>query len=338
MSTVHFVATVEPSLPFLNMGKLLVASLRQNGGSLKDAPVTFAVNGHDIPEQDARELEAFGNVRLRTMPRLAGTPHANKFNSFYAIDEPYDILVYLDCDTVVMGNLRWVEEEIDPRKTLFLAKPIHGGALDFVEKYDQLVRRFALTDGKTLDDVRDDRYRTGYPLFNSGVLIATQSAVRAVREEALNITSDLFRRWHQEYRCGNGLQSGFPAFVRQAWNRVWGRVIRPLRNGPGYAAWMTEQLGLGLAVIKSGVHIEPLIPTMNWTADESPPDAPLPHVYHYFAVAHDIDRSALFDGDWIREYEKSDSLPRRRLAELASSYEAPVGVRSAEREASSPSV
>lgn len=314
------------------MGKLLVASLRQNGGSLKDAPFTVVVNGQDMPEHVKTEFEAFGNVRVRTMPRIAGTPHTNKFNAFYAVEEPYDILVYLDCDTVVMRALDWLETEVDASDSLFMAKPVDDGGADSVEQYDALVRRYSLEDGGTLADMRDDRYRTAYPLFNSGVLVATHPAVQAIREGALLITYDLFRRWQQEYRCGNGLQTEGAAWVRWAWNAVWERLIRRFRNGPEYRAWMTEQLGLALSVIKSGVRIEPLVSTMNWMDDGSPDDAPLPYVYHYFAIAHDIDRGALFDGEWIGEYENSDSLPRRKLAELARNYESPVAGRNSERE------
>jgi len=315
MPDVHFVAVIEPTPAFTNMARLLVHSLRVNGGRLADAPMTVVSNGQSLPQEQAQALQAFQNVDLKTMPRISGTPHANKFNAFYAVRKEYDVLVYLDSDMVVTESLDRIADGIDGDERFFRGLPIGATGAKQVRDYEQMIRRYARLNDEPVRELRDRRFPNGYPLFNTGTMVLTRPAVHAIREDALKISYEL----HEQYLQETGLPALFPAFIRKLWNAAWNRLLPYVQSGAGYAHWMTEQLGLALALLKNDVCTEPLDRTYNWTLEQSPDGRDLPGIYHYMAGLHDIDCSRLFDGDWMEAYANSDSSPKRELARLARS-------------------
>lgn len=315
MAQVHFVFVIEAAPDFTNMAKLLLYSLRQNGGAVKEVPVTIVTNGRELKSEDKDVFQSFGDVRIRTMPRIAGTPHANKFNALYAVEESYDLLVYLDCDMVVTGGLGTLMDEIDEQRPYVEALPIGGVGARQVRNYDRLVRRFAPEIGNGAS-IKDERFPTEYPLYNTGTLVLTRSAVEAIREDALSISYEL----HEEYLQGSSLPQLFPDSIRRIWDAVWNRLVQHVQGGTGYAHWMTEQLGLALAVLKNGVQAGVLNERYNWTHDESPDGESLPRIYHYMEGIHDLDRANLFRGGWHDTYSSSRSATRRELADLARSF------------------
>lgn len=315
MPDVHFVAVIEPTPAFTNMARLLVHSLRVNGGGLADAPVTVVSNGRALTQKQAQALQVFQNVDLEPMPRIAGTPHSNKFNAFYAVRKEYDVLVYLDSDMVVTESLDHIADGIDEDERFFRGLSIGATGAKQVRDYEQMIRRFARPNDGPVQELRDRRFPNGYPLFNTGTMVLTRPAVRAIREDALRISYEL----HEQYLQETGLPTLFPAFIRTLWNAAWNRLLPYVQSGAGYAHWMTEQLGLALALLKNDVGIEPLDRTYNWTLERSPDGRELPGIYHYMAGLHDIDRSRLFVGEWVEVYANSDSPPKRELARLARS-------------------
>jgi hypothetical protein len=249
------------------------------------------------------------------MSRLAGPPHANKFNAFYAIDRSFDVLVFLDCDMVVMRALDQLVEDCDPDGAIFRALPIGNTGADQVHGYRGLIRQYARPDC-SIDELRDERFVSEYPLFNTGTMVLTQEAVRSIREDAVQINYQL----HERYLREDSPQTIGSGFVQRVWKAVHRRLLPPVQKRAGYSHWMTEQLALALAVLKNEVCAAPLSPQYNWVPEQAPDETELPCIYHYMSGLHDIDRAALFDGDWIGRYEQSRSPNKRELAKLARSY------------------
>jgi len=307
---VHVSIVGEATRGYTNMMKLLVYSLRENGGALSDAPVTVSTNARAMPMDDRREIEALGSVRVRVMPRQHGEHFADKVNAYYAAPEEADVLVYLDCDTVVLNPLDEMVSGLDPATPTFRARRIGPPGARSAGVIEPLLRDYALTKGRTLDDVADDRFPRGYPMFNGGVLVMTQPARAIIREDAAEIAYDLYAQ-----RARTSVSS-LPEILREIGYRILDRLF-PERNRSTYEYWVVEQLGLALSVIKNDIPYDLLDPTYNWVHPEPPADGELPAVFHYMSGRHDVDRERLLDGDWIETFATSESPTRRALASLA---------------------
>lgn len=303
----------EASRTYTNMMKLLVYSLRENGGALAQSPVVLSTNGSAMPVEDCRELERMGPTRVRTMPRQPSHPLMNKFNGFYALEQDYDILLFLDSDTVVLGPLDEIIADLDPQAPQFRARVIGESGAQRAGCYEALVREFSLSETEVLADVADERFPLGYPLFNSGVIVCSRPAVSALRSDAASIAYSLITRRSKEavrsisdllWEIGDQLRDRFFLYTDAGWT---------------YEYWMTEQLGLALAVLKNEIQYDVLAPAFNWVHDDNPPTGP-PAVYHYLSGRHDIDRTQLFTGEWIEEYLNSDAPTRRAFAQLVREY------------------
>lgn len=308
----------EPTQAYADMMKLLIYSLRVNGGRLSDAPVTVATNASALSEADRREIERLGPVTVRVMPRQHCGAFANKFNALYAPLQEYDVLLYLDCDTVILDSLDDVVAGLDPDRAQFRGRKMGAPGVQSAGTLEPLIREFALPEGQTLDDVSDERFPGGYPLFNGGVMVMTRSAVTQVRRDASQIAYELFAR------RARTTQSSILEMLKEAGRRVRGRLL-PDHSQETYDYWVTEQLGVAFSIIKNRIEYEPLDPRFNWVFPDPPSEGTLPALFHYVGGRHEqVDQGPLFGGDWIDRYRDGDSPTRRALAELAREYDSDV--------------
>lgn len=317
---VHVAMVGEPTPEYINMIKLLLYSLRKNGGALSQAPVTIAINAAPMPEADQRALRRLGPVTIRTMPRQHGDPFADKFNALYAVEDEYDVLIYLDCDVVILGDLAGMVRGVDADQAFFQARTIGEAGTRSAGPYESLVREQVASVDEPLATYSDPRFPTDYPLFNGGVMVLTQKAATIIREEAPEISYALYAR-----RSRESVHS-LSQMLAEVWHRIQDRFFPDVGAKSTYEYWMTEQIGVALSVLKHDVDYDILDPRFNWVHDQHPEEGPPPAVYHYMEGRHDIDRTRLFTGAWIDEYLNSESPMPRALATLARTYaaEAPL--------------
>jgi hypothetical protein len=308
----------EPTRAYADMMKLLLYSLRVNGGGLRDAPVTVATNASALSDADRREIKRFGPVTFRVMPRQHFGAFANKFNALYAPLQEYDVLLYLDCDTVIFDSLDDMVAGLNPSRPQFRGRKMGAPGVQSAGNLEPLIREFALPEDQTLDDVSDERFPGGYPLFNGGVMVMTHSAVTQIRQHASRISYELFAR------RARTTQSSILEMLKEAGRRMRGRLF-PDYPQDTYDYWVTEQLGVAFSIIKNRIEYEPLDPRFNWVFPDSPSEGTLPALFHYVSGRHEqVDEEPLFDGDWIERYREGDSPPRRALAELVRKYASEV--------------
>lgn len=312
---VHVAVTGEPNQEYANMIALLLYSLRQNGGMLSDAPVTVAINAAEMPVARRREIERLGDVTCRIMPRQhGGADMTNKFNALYAPLDEYDVLLFLDADTVVFKPLDDLVSGMNPEKAQFRARAIGALGAQSAGAVEPLLRKYVLSDGQSLKDITDARFHPGYPLFNSGVMVMTQPAVRHVRQEGAKLAYALYSR------RARTSQASAIEMLREAGRRVRSRLFENASQST-YDFWMTEQLGIAFSVIAGGIDYDVLSPYFNWVHTHRPPESELPAIFHYMSGRHpQINRECLFDGAWVESYLSTESPPRQALARLAQEY------------------
>ncbi|PEN15320.1 hypothetical protein CRI94_03310 [Longibacter salinarum] len=300
----------EPESAFINMMKLLVYSIRSRAGALSDAPITLSVNGRDMPATDRQQLESMGDVNVRVMPRHYGWLFANKFNALFPADTSYDVLLYLDADTCSFADLGPMVDGLDPGRAQFRGRMMGEIGSQEAGPLDALIREFAVPDGASAADVQDARFPRDIPLFNCGVMVMTKPAVEIVRYHAPRIAYELVSR-----RASSAVES-LPGLFRETAHRLYARFF-PSRQKTTYAYWVAEQLAVAFALLSNEVEYDLLDHTYNWELATSPDDAEAPAIFHYLKGRHELDRAALFDGPWLDAYARSDSGPRRALANLA---------------------
>lgn len=311
---VHVSIVGEPDQAFASMMKLLLYSLRANGGALHDAPVTVATNAAPLPAADRQEIAQFAPVTFRVMPRQHGGAFTNKFNALYAPQADYDVLVYLDCDTVILDRLDDMVAGMNPNEAQFRGRKIGYPGAQSAGTVEPLIREFALPDGQTLDDVADERFPLGYPLFNGGVMVMTHPAVLQVRQDASRIAHELFAR-----RAATAKSTLFE-MLKEAVRRVRNRFFSDASQST-YDYWVTEQLGVAFSILKNQIEYDLLDPRFNWVQPGNPDDGDRPALFHYMSGRHEeVDREHLFTGDWIEQYRSSDATTRQALAELVQQY------------------
>lgn len=312
---IHVSVTGEPNRAYANMIALLVYSLRRNGGALSDARVTVATNEAAFTEDQRQEIEQLDSVTTRVMPRqYGGEGFVNKFNALYAPEDDYDVLLFLDCDTVVLNPLDDLVSGMAPEKPQFRARPIGIPGARKAGSMEMLIREHALPENVSLTEVADDRFPGGYPLFNAGVMAMTKPAVEPIRRDALRLACELHAERARTTK-GSVLE-----MMKEAGRRAKKRLV-PNSSQSAYAFWITDQLGIALSLIKNRIEYEVLSPHFNWVHPDQPDDGELPALFHYMSGRHpEVDREQLFDGEWIDEYLSGDSPPRRELAQLARDY------------------
>lgn len=297
------------------MAQLLIYSLRLNGGKFEETPITIVSNGEAPPEPQIEIFKSFGETEVKTMPRIGGTPHANKFNAFYAVDESYDYLIYIDCDTVVMNDLDGILKNVGINQSGFKAMPIGGKNVRY---YENLIQKFSLpSNNRKLEEMKDKRFPNNYPLFNTGVMVLTMDTVKNIRHDALVISNKLYER----HLRNNALPAIVPNSLRGGiLSAGWERLLWYTHLGSDYPKWMTEQLGIGLAVLKNDIEYRVLDQHFNWTKPKPASETEFPAIYHYMSGLHNINRNELFTGEWIDRYESDESPLKNKLAQLVQAY------------------
>jgi hypothetical protein len=295
----------ETSPKFLNQVKLLLFSLRKRAGSLSNIPVTLITNSEPLCASEMSFLEEhFSPIEFKTCGRLGAIPHTSKLQVFYAIDpSSYDILLYMDCDTVVRKPLDRIIEPIVEGSAQFVCR--RGGLTDrnlFVN-FERLVGEYC---GKKADNKVAFEGQGEWPMFNTGVFLAAPEAVRKIRRDAVEFTYSLFNRWQRldavEYL----------PFMRLLFK------FRPFRNRKvALADWPLEQGAMALSCIKSGVRVRYLDEIYNSWGDLDF------HILHCFKSAYRFDRELMFEQSaegWLSEYSKSELVGKLFLAEMIREY------------------
>ncbi len=300
-----FAVVGEVSSEYLKMIILLLYSFRKNAGIYKNAPFIIVTNGINMPQRYISMLqENFPPVQIITMPRLGGIPHNNKFNAFYAVNESrYDVLVLLDCDTVILEALDDIAEGCNSHKRYFKAVKIGEVGAESIKGYEFLIQYYGNLTQDELQLCKNSDFQTEYPLFNSGVMVLTKEVVTTIRDDIIKISYDLY----QKRQLGGIKNKDFASFENWISNTQ-------------YPLWMTEQMGLSLGLIKHQITYEILDWKFNWTNQEFPFNGSIPRIFHYMKGIYPIKRANLFEGDWIEEYLNSDSDSKQALANLVKSY------------------
>ena len=295
---------------FLNQVKLCLFSLRRNGGALRDIPVTLITNSEPLDAQQVSFFtEHFSPIEFETSPRLGAIRHTSKLNVFYSIDpSSYDVLIYLDCDTVVRKPLDRMIDPIATGKAQFVCR--RGGRTDRnrFPDFDALVKRFCgpgrgskVSYGETEE----------WPMFNSGVFLATSGAVRKVRRDAIEFTYRLYDEWQRI-----DVIEKLPDEVRQILESEYPSKYRTQQ----YVLddWPIEQGALALSCIRSNIRVCYLDEIYNsWGGDENF------HVLHCFKSLYKFKRGAMYSDDsesWIEEYLESDIPGKRFLGATVREY------------------
>jgi hypothetical protein len=164
----------ESTAEWSELVQMLALSLRQHGGAMSGAPVV--ANFVDrMPEVGTSEMAAL-DIEMRVVPRFdASCPWANKLRMLEMSDlGDFDVLLALDCDVAIMGDL-----------SSFLSTRMIRAAVDTAKiddaAWQYLFESFNLDLGK---NVEDPYGRATWPYFNSGVLSIPTA-----------LCHDLQRRW-----------------------------------------------------------------------------------------------------------------------------------------------
>ncbi|MEX2624535.1 MAG: hypothetical protein WD651_12510 [Acidimicrobiia bacterium] len=206
----------------------LVLSVRRFGGKLSKAP--FVVNFVETVEPAySADLEALG-AEIRIVDRFdARIPTSNKLRMLQLVDSyEFDVLLALDCDTIVMGDL----SEIIGSGVSIQAKP---------ENYDpfgldawRLVFRELDIEEPSRPLLTTSGGQMVYPYYNSGVMFVPAA-----------LSSVLYHRWSK--RIADLIQ------FKQA-----NPGILPQRK-------FTDQMALALTGIADGIPISRLPASINFS-------------------------------------------------------------------------
>ncbi len=295
---------------FLNQVKLCLFSLRKNGGALCDIPVTLITNSEPLSVKEEEFFkENFSPIAFKTSPRLGAIPHTSKLNVFYSIEpSTYDVLIFMDCDTVVCKPPDKMLNLIKCGEAQFVCR--RGGETDrnrFVN-FDGLVNRFCGRGPKRKVPYEDTEE---WPMFNSGVFLATPDAVRKIRKNSIEITYQIFNEWLKTSTLIN-----LPPSVKRALKLLY-RPDYPFRQNVS-ESWPIEQGALALACIKSGVTVRYLDEIYNnWGGDEDL------RILHCFKSVYKFNRRTMFTEDsekWIEEYLESEIPGKNFLAAIVQEY------------------
>ena len=323
---VHFVAVGEASDYFINMVKLLIYSLRSNGGIYQDAPFTFVTNGISMSDREVRDIQhKFDNVQIRTMPRSATMPLINKYNAFYAVDDSsYDVMILIDCDIVILDNLAGIAD-LNCENVCFKAT---AAGLSVVKQYQRLLQDYTNLQAEEIAAHQIDSFAAGYPLFNSGMLVLSRDTVLAIRDDTVKICQQLQEAQTKDpssylkYLYNDNLYLN--KIRKHPYLKTVANYLIPT-IGTYYPLWMSEQLGLAMAILKHKIPYEILPQKFNWHHSYALDNGSLPPTFHYMKGIYKIDRKSMFEGSWIEEYLNSNSPLQKSLATIVKSYKLEYG-------------
>lgn len=309
----------ETTEKFLNQVKLCLFSLRKNGGALKNVPVTLITNSESLNAEEQEFFqEHFSPIEFKTSPRLGAIPHTSKLNVLYAIEpSSYDVLIYMDCDTVVSKPLDGLIDPIQNEGAEFVCR--RGGLTDrnrFIH-FDRLVAKFC---GPRCSRKISFEGTEEWPMFNSGVFLATPEAVLKIRKDTVEFTYRLFNKWQRTDARENLLPCIKLAGKFLYRYRALGHLYRLkiLTRQDVMDSWPLEQGALALACIKSGIEVHYLDEIYNsWGGTDDF------RILHCFKSLYKFDRHAMFSGDsepWIKDYLDSDIPGKIFLAKLVREY------------------
>ncbi len=280
----------ETSEQYLNQVKLCLYSLRKNGGSLSQVLVTLITNSNSLcRRQKAIFTKHFSPIEFKTAPRLGAILHTSKLNIFYSVDpSSYDILIYLDCDTVIRKPLDHIVDPIINGEAEFLCR--RGGKSDrdrFVD-FDALVKNICGPKSKQKISFEE---KQEWPMFNTGVFVATSKAVRQIRGDSVEFTYALYDQWlrRDAFEGLPGIKYLFHFGLLPSRKEV-------LQN------WPIEQGAIALACIKAGLPIAYLDEVYNsWGNIDF-------RILHCFKSAYKFDRAKMYSKEaekWITKYSNS---------------------------------
>lgn len=291
--TIRIAYVGEATPRFVNELKLALYSLRKNGGSFAQLPVTVVINQTELPAEDhSFLLQHFQPLEIKVFPKLAAPPQACKFNAFYAADpNEYETLLFLDCDTVILGALDDLDRPIrEDGKDFLAARMGHIGrtSMGGADKMDALVARFGGDNPQRMEH----QGKAEWTFFNSGVFLATSDAVRSIRSRAVACNNELAEHAHE--------MKGFEAA------RGYGSEEQLTRR-----IWCNEQIALSLAVIESGLRTAYL--PLRFNSGLVGKDRRLPTIFHCFRGLWHFDRSRMFEDDVVQGFVNSDRVELQSL-------------------------
>jgi hypothetical protein len=303
---IHLALVAENTPAFLNQVKLCLYSLRRNGGKYKDVPVTLIVNNEELSRSQEDFLTThFAPIQCKVMPRLGAIPHTSKLNAFFAIDpKEYDILLFLDCDTVIMKPLDAIFDPLLEGKADFICR--RWGETDrnrFVD-FDGLVKEFCGSECRNKIIFKE---KEEWPMFNSGVFMASSDAIVKIRKNAVDFTYKIYDEWMK-----NGGIEHLP-IIKHLYSRS---ILRSRRKV--LESWTIEQGALALSCIKAGVRIQYLNEKYNswWNLADLV-------ILHCFKSAYKFSRENMFsktEEKHFVSYKTSEIPGKRYLAEIVEKY------------------
>ncbi len=295
---------------FLNQVKLCLFSLRKNGGALAGIPVTLITNSEPLSASQARFFEEhFSPIEFKTGPRLGAIRHTSKLNVFYSVDpSSYDVLLYMDCDTVVRRPLDLLADPIRSGQAQFVCR--RGGRTDRnrFPDFGALVRRFCRPRPSSKISYSGSEE---WPMFNSGVFLATSEAARKIRRDSIEFTYRLYDEW-QRIDVIEKLPSDIKKIIEAEYPSKYRTQQYVLDD------WPIEQGALALGCIKARIEVRYLDGIYNsWGGDEDF------HILHCFKSLYKFKRGAMFSEDsetWIKEYLDSEIPGKRFLGAIVREY------------------
>jgi len=295
----------EPTSYYFNQVCLFLYSLRKNGSALSNASVTLIFNSEPLDERDMIFLKKhFSPIEFKVCPRLGAVRFTSKYHVFYAIDpDSYDILMYVDCDTVVRKPLDHITDPIMLEGAGFLCR--RGGETDrnFFVDFNALVERFC---GENRGEKILFEGKQEWPMFNAGLFLATSETVKKIRKDTIDFIHTIFNEHHKVDAVEK-----FP-FIRRLYQFKLINSRQIVRQ-----TWTIDQGAIALACIKFGIKVRYLDEIYNsWGNSDF-------KILHCFKSAYKFDRDTMFSKEseeWIREYRKSGLLGKEFLADIVSEY------------------
>lgn len=325
---VHFVAVGENTPAYLNQLKLLLFSFRKNAGVLRDAPFTIVVNQSAPDCGEREEIEQRFDAHIRVMPRISySCLPGNKYNCLYAVDEPYDFLVYLDCDTVILRSIDGIQEALKSREASFFGTLTSNF---LVWRPEILLQRYGITTSEEVARIYRDVLRffkprrskptadfmdSPFPYFNSGVFVMSHQTVEQVRQDIVQFTHDLSlygKRSPQDY-------------LRFRLNRILTKYLGlPYTLGSHYQRVYSDALALSFSLIRHRVPVAVLDDRYNQYFKSEPVEGPA-SILHYTTRAYPLPREDLLTQRWVDAYVDATHRPEaaqlcRLIEEYISTY------------------
>jgi hypothetical protein len=203
-----FACVTENTPEWFEKARNLLLSLREFGGTWKDARVVVHFVG-DVEPEFKRALGDLGAEVRVVAPYGARYRFSNKMRMFDLLDEPldFDVLVAVDCDVVVMGDL----SRLVPADAIGIVPA--GRDLMSLDEWELVYEMFDLTPPEPDCVMRVSGQRT-YPYYNTGVVTIPRKMGVELIPTWTNMLSD-FARVHERFeRVHHENQIAFALAVR----------------------------------------------------------------------------------------------------------------------------